>query len=80
MNLQVPDNRIYAPPINIKVYDDRLIHKPLIATRSISMSPFIPWDQDTDALKALNQENFKPTVDKIPGAKDEVRLRILIVY
>jgi hypothetical protein len=63
----VPENQLFAPPINIKVKDDRLIHQPLVATRSISMTPFIPWTPEEPIVR----EDVTPVVDKIPGAKEE---------
>jgi hypothetical protein len=41
MERDLSKKSLYAPPLNIRVFDDRLVSKPLIATRSISLEPFV---------------------------------------
>jgi len=66
--VKVPLDPLFAPPINIKIYDDRLIHHPLGGTRSISLASYIPWK-----AKAAEEhsEDIPPAIEGIPGAKDE---------
>jgi len=52
--------------LNIKVYDDRLITKPMVAYRSLSLTPFLPWTPPA-TLNELD-ENAPKVVDVIPGA------------
>jgi hypothetical protein len=74
--VSVPEDPLFAPPINIKVYDERLLgaYKPLVAARSFSMLPFLPWkDQvkmDENMKKQLEsaQEDTLQKVEKIPGS------------
>ncbi len=73
--MKIPENPLFAPPLNIRVYDDRLILKPLVALRSIPLSPFIPWAQPSEQDLAVLNENIRKPVDQIPGAaliKEEV--------
>jgi len=63
LNVQIPEDPLFAPPINIQVYDDRVIHKPLVAFRSLNSAQFIPW-QKVEVVP----ENTPPVVENIPGA------------
>lgn len=66
MNIKVPENKLFAPPINIRVYDDRLVlGKPLIATRSLPLEAFVPWE----SVRPVVSEDAPRIVDEIPGAK-----------
>jgi len=42
--------------------------KPLVALRSIPLSPFIPWAQADERDLAVLKENIKKPTDNIPGA------------
>jgi len=35
--VRIPEDKLFAPPINIKVFDDRLIYKPLIGVRYLNL-------------------------------------------
>eukprot|EP00027_Filamoeba_sp_ATCC50430_P012373 CAMPEP_0168566368 /NCGR_PEP_ID=MMETSP0413-20121227/14383_1 /TAXON_ID=136452 /ORGANISM="Filamoeba nolandi, Strain NC-AS-23-1" /LENGTH=1321 /DNA_ID=CAMNT_0008598385 /DNA_START=51 /DNA_END=4013 /DNA_ORIENTATION=- len=67
--VQVPENPLFAPPINIQVYDDRKIVRPLAGLRTISISPFVSWYNMSaeNAGKGMDEGNT-PVVDSIPGA------------
>ena len=63
--VKVPENKLFSIPVNIRVYDDRVI-KTLVATRSISLTQFIPWDDTAQA--ELQIEDQPKRVSGIPGA------------
>jgi hypothetical protein len=73
LEVKLPSSRLFAPPLNIRVYDDRVLYKALVATRSISLAPFITWDDSKDEISIvpLDDETKPKVVDKIPGAKEE---------
>lgn len=56
---------MFAPPLNIRVYDDRVIAKPLIGTRSLPLEAFISWE----AVRPNISEDAPKIVQEIPGAK-----------
>lgn len=68
LKVAIPENPLFAPPINLLVYDDRVIHKPLIAFRSLSTAHFIPWEN-----VQVVQEDAPVVVKEIPGAPLEER-------
>eukprot|EP00743_Colponemidia_sp_Colp-15_P011268 GILK01012542.1.p1 GENE.GILK01012542.1~~GILK01012542.1.p1 ORF type:complete len:1447 (-),score=299.86 GILK01012542.1:238-4578(-) len=45
VKVQIPEREIFAPKLNVTVFDYRLagMHKPVIATASISLSSKVPW-------------------------------------
>eukprot|EP00033_Pygsuia_biforma_P002484 GCRY01002754.1.p1 GENE.GCRY01002754.1~~GCRY01002754.1.p1 ORF type:complete len:1277 (-),score=458.89 GCRY01002754.1:265-4095(-) len=65
--VKVPMNPLYAPYINVRVYDSRLLgaNTPLVASTSIPLAPYIPWSSS----KPLSL--LPPPVDDIPGALHE---------
>lgn len=64
----VPEDPLYAPSLNIRVRDDRKIHKPLLGNRSLSLGPFIPW---TSAKPPSEADTELKVVKEIPGAPKE---------
>lgn len=67
--LQVPEDPLYAPSLNIRVFDDRVISKPNIATRSLSLASWYPWNKDP--LPSVEQDTEIKVVNEIPGAPKE---------
>ena len=76
LQVKLPASRIYSPPLNIRVYDDRLIYKPLVAARAISLASYIPWEDPLPIAEvaSVDDEQRVIIVDKIPGAsgKEEI--------
>lgn len=68
MDVKIPEDKMFAPPINVRVYDDRLLNKPLLATRSIPIVPFIPWGEDNKLAIQAAGEQMPEKVEGIPGA------------
>eukprot|EP01091_Cochliopodium_minus_P016955 TRINITY_DN6513_c0_g1_i1.p1 TRINITY_DN6513_c0_g1~~TRINITY_DN6513_c0_g1_i1.p1 ORF type:complete len:1344 (+),score=430.13 TRINITY_DN6513_c0_g1_i1:61-4092(+) len=64
--VRLPLNPLYAPTVNVRVYDSRSITKPLVATTAIPLAPLMPWSN-----LEKKRENLPPLVDTIPGALDE---------
>jgi len=67
LSVKVPENRLFTLPINIRVKDDRLIQHPIIGTRSIAITPYIPWTDVSPSYHELDEHLPKP-VNEIPGA------------
>eukprot|EP01119_Soliformovum_irregulare_P020127 TRINITY_DN648_c0_g1_i1.p1 TRINITY_DN648_c0_g1~~TRINITY_DN648_c0_g1_i1.p1 ORF type:complete len:1282 (+),score=464.21 TRINITY_DN648_c0_g1_i1:141-3986(+) len=66
LDVKIPEDKLYSVPLNIKVYDDRLITKPMVAYRSLSLTPFLPWTSPP-TMEELD-ENAPKMVTEIPGA------------
>ncbi|KAJ3431796.1 c2 calcium-dependent membrane targeting [Anaeramoeba flamelloides] len=64
---KVPLSHLFAPNINVRVYDNKKISKPLVASGSISLAQFIPW-----ADVPLQSSNLPPKIDRIPGAVEQL--------
>ncbi len=75
LDVRLPSSRLFAPPLNMRVYDDRGIYKALIATRSLSLAPFITWDDTPVETSMVHLEDDpKPiVVTTIPGANPDAK-------
>eukprot|EP01114_Cavostelium_apophysatum_P012665 TRINITY_DN2890_c0_g1_i2.p1 TRINITY_DN2890_c0_g1~~TRINITY_DN2890_c0_g1_i2.p1 ORF type:complete len:2032 (+),score=608.70 TRINITY_DN2890_c0_g1_i2:72-6098(+) len=61
LDVKIPEDVMFAPPINIKVIDDRLVYKPIVGVRSISTTPFIPWNSGENSKDIMN-ESERPSL------------------
>jgi hypothetical protein len=77
LECKIPESSLYCVPINIKAFDDRGASKPLVGTRSLSLTEFAPW-----LGGSMKSEGLPTLVDKIPGAvkKDKAFIRGIITF
>eukprot|EP00003_Mantamonas_plastica_P023874 TRINITY_DN4363_c0_g1_i1.p1 TRINITY_DN4363_c0_g1~~TRINITY_DN4363_c0_g1_i1.p1 ORF type:complete len:910 (+),score=331.98 TRINITY_DN4363_c0_g1_i1:865-3594(+) len=62
MPIQLPLNPLYAPTINMRVYDRRLGVACEVGSASIPIGPFMPWTN-----MEIPRHNLPPLVDDVPG-------------
>lgn len=68
--VNIPKDPLFAPSINVRVFDDRMVHKPLVGTRSIGIAPFVTFYGRKKQLEDLEADLPKSVdLEDIPGAK-----------
>eukprot|EP01091_Cochliopodium_minus_P000588 TRINITY_DN10526_c0_g1_i1.p1 TRINITY_DN10526_c0_g1~~TRINITY_DN10526_c0_g1_i1.p1 ORF type:complete len:683 (-),score=269.35 TRINITY_DN10526_c0_g1_i1:77-2125(-) len=71
MDIQIPQDLLFVPPINFRVFDKRLLGSPLVATRSTSLFPYVTWANKEEAKEILQAEVINAdikVIDEIPGS------------
>lgn len=69
VSVPLPVREIFAPCINVRVFDQRPLGSVLVASAAIPILPFLPWSKDNLKLKA--EEAAKKRAEEEKKAEEE---------
>ncbi len=58
--MKLPENPLFSPAVEVKVFDHRVIYKPLIGATTIPIDALLPWAAKPD-LEEI-PDNAEPVV------------------
>lgn len=70
--MKLPVEPLYSPVVDVKVFDNRVIHRPLLGATTIKLATLLPWLKNEEVQEIPEPTpdvliNMEPTGDAPPA-------------